>query len=277
MSTLTDIAPQTKQRLIDLVRAAGVDVADWDNIKGAKANAARNPKYCYEWAFVEPKKVAVLNLWHNLMNERLDGGVFIEFNYRWFASQRTGIERVRALRADEAIQVAVKDTLPIRVVVLAGRRRNIDNPAEKPSHVSKRMLDPAAWAITAYDWNTGAWTMTRGPGQFVDQFSIQQASAQTPERRDVSGQAFVRSSIVRSNVLLRANGRCEWCGESGFVMADGRMYLETHHVIPLSEDGPDTERNVSALCPNHHRESHHGKNKNDIRKGLLERLKRLLR
>jgi hypothetical protein len=271
MSKLSELIPTKPQRLMDLVEAAGIDVSDWANFKGRSKMAAANPKYCYEWSFVKPKELVVLNLWHDHMKERRDGVVFMELNPRKFAAQRNGIERVRSLRTDEAIQIAVKDKLPIRVIVLGGRRRNINNPAEKASHVSKRLLDPVSWSVTAYDWKTGECTLTQGVDQFVDQFSIQQELAQKPERREVTGQAFIRSSIVRSNVLLRAKGKCEWCGESGFVMKDGKIYLETHHVIPLSEEGLDFEKNVTALCPNHHREAHHGANKDEMRKKLLSR------
>jgi 5-methylcytosine-specific restriction enzyme A len=258
---------------MDLVEAAGIDVSDWANFKGGSKMAAANPKYCYEWSFVKPKELVVLNLWHEHMKERRDGVVFMELNPRKFASQRNGIEKVRSLRTDEAIQIAVKDKLPIRVIALEGRRRNINNPAEKASHVSNRLLDPLNWIVTSYDWKTGECTLTQGVDQFVDQFSVQQESAQKPERREVTGQAFVRSSSVRSNVLMRSKGKCEWCGMEGFLMADGRIYLETHHVIPLSEDGFDIESNVTALSPNHHREAHHGKLKDEMREKVLERLK----
>jgi 5-methylcytosine-specific restriction protein A len=272
MSQLSEIEPKKHQRLIDLVEAAGVNVSDWGNFKGGEKYASRNPKYCYEWAFVEPKKVAVFNLWHDGMEERPDGFVFKQLDVRNFASLRSGIESVRALRMDEAIQTAVKDKLQIRIVVLGGRIRDINNPTEKASHVSKRLLDPVSWSVTAYNWETGECTLTRGVNQFVDQFSIPKESPQKPERREVTGLAFIRSPVVRGNVLLRANGKCEWCGEPGFLMADGRIYLETHHVIPLSEAGSDIESNVSALCPNHHREAHHGADKVEMRKKLLKRI-----
>ena len=273
MTTLAELRPTQPGRLIDLVRAAGIDVSDWANCKGGVA--ARNPKDCYEWAFVEPKKLVVLNVWHDHIEESADGTISIEMDEREFASRRTGTERARALRTDEALQVAAKERLPVRIVVLDGRRRNIDNPGERASHVSKRLLDPARWTVTTYNWKTGECTVTRGTHRFVDQFSLQETERK-PERREVSGLAFVRSSIVRSNVLVRANGRCEWCGTTGFVMTDGRIYLETHHVIPLSEDGPDVESNVAGLCPNHHCEAHHGKNRGEMRKKMLERLKRSL-
>lgn len=275
MSTLTELRPTQRQRLMDLVNAAGVDVSDWANFKGGKSKAAANPKYCYEWSFVAPKKLVILNLWHDHMKERRDGVVFIELNPREFASQRQGIESVRGLRMDEAIQTAAKDKLPVRVITLGGRRRDIRNPEERASQVSERLLDPVSWTVTAYDWKTGQCTLTRGRHRFVDQFSIQETPDQKPERRNVSGQAFVRSAVVRNNVLLRANGKCEWCGQSGFPTAGGGIYLETHHVIPLSEDGPDTESNVTALCPNHHCEAHHGKNRGEMRRKLMERLRAL--
>ena len=52
MSSLNDIKPTERLRVIDLVKAAGLDVRDWSKFKGGKAKAAVNPKYCYEWSFV---------------------------------------------------------------------------------------------------------------------------------------------------------------------------------------------------------------------------------
>ena len=273
MSTISELRPTQSQRLIDLVRTAGVDVSDWANFKGGRSRAAANPKYCYEWAFVVPRKLVVLNIWHDHIKEGRDGVLFLELNNRAFGSQREGVERVRALRTDEAIQTAVKDKLSVRIIVLDGRRRNIKNPGERSSHVAKRLLDPVVWTVTAYDNKTGQSTLTRGSHYFIDQFSIEETPDRKPERREVSGQAFIRSSTVRANVLIRANGKCEWCGQLGFSTTDGGIYLETHHVIPLSENGSDVESNVAALCPNHHREAHHGKCRDAMRKKLLQRLK----
>lgn len=274
MSKLDEIAPKQRLLLMDLVKEAGVDVSDWANCKGGVAKAAANPKYCYEWSFIEPGKVVVFNLWHDQMEES-DGEIITrKLNIRDFAGKRKGPEKRRGLKMDKAIQTALVDKLPIRVVVLGGRRRNINNPTEKPSQVSKRLLDPVPWSVTAYDSKTGECTLTRGIHRFVDQFSIKQEPEQQPERRAVSGHAFIRSPIVRENVLLRAKGKCEWCGESGFVTAAGGVFLETHHVISLSDGGSDTETNVAALCPNHHREAHHGSNRDEMQKELLVRIQR---
>lgn len=40
--------------------------------------------------------------------------------------------------------------------------------------------------------------------------------------------------------------------------ARGEPYLEVHHVLRLADDGPDDIFHVAAVCPNCHREAHHG-------------------
>lgn len=273
-----EIAPKAPQRIIDLVSAAGVDVRDWGNFKGGEAKAASNPKYCYEWSFIEPGKVVVLNLWYSSMQEH-DGIVFQQLNmraraHRYGRAQNEAVWERRALTMDLAIQAAYRDRVPVRVVVCEGEMRNAKDPKAKASRVNKRMLDPVPWAVTDYDWNTGQCTVTRGsiPERFVDQFSLPDHLSEQAKRRAVSGEAFVRSPEVRRRVLARAKGKCEWCSQPGFIAADGGIFLETHHVIPLSEGGGDTEANVVALCPNHHREAHHGANSSSMRGLLLERL-----
>lgn len=270
MSTISDLKPTAKHRLMDLLEQTGMDVSDWANSKGGASRAAANPKYCYEWVFINPKKFVVLNLWHDFFQERSNGEVYIELNPRQYAGQVSGVESVRAYRGDEALQLAVKEKLPIRVIVITGRRRA--QRTEKASHVEARLLDPVSWRVTQYDWKTGACVLTRGAEQFIDQFSILNDTGGKSERRAISGHAFDRSPFVRSNVLHRAKGKCDWCGELGFTMPDGKIYIETHHVIPLSEDGLDTESNVAALCPNHHREAHHGEKRSLMRKELQRKL-----
>lgn len=278
MPALSELTPTKAQRIIDLVRAAGVDVTDWGNFKGGEAKAGSNPKYCYEWAFIEAGKVVVLNLWLASMQER-HGTVFQELNlreraHRFGRSPNEAVWERRALAMDLAIQRAYRDQLPVRVVVCEGKMRDANDPKAKASQVNKRLLDPIPWAVTAYDWNSGSCVVTRGaiPEQFVDQFSVVQQPPQDAVRRTVFGEIFVRSPEVRRNVLRRAQGKCEWCSNPGFSMLDGKVFLETHHVIPLSEGGNDTEGNVVALCPNHHREAHHGANRDFMQRELLERL-----
>lgn len=105
----------------------------------------------------------------------------------------------------------------------------------------------------------------------VDQFSLQEMETEETKRRQVTGTAFCRSADVRRQALKRALGHCEYCNDEGFSTANDEIYLETHHIIPLSSDGPDNISNVAALCPNHHREAHHGKNRKKIQEYLMSK------
>lgn len=85
-----------------------------------------------------------------------------------------------------------------------------------------------------------------------------------PERLRVEGFAYKRNRMVRDHVVFRSKGRCEYCGEEGFLMKKGIRYIEAHHIIGLGNNGPDTVTNVIGLCPKHHREAHFGENAIDL-------------
>lgn len=267
-----ELRPTSKRLLIELVRDAGIDVSDWANFKGGPERASMNPRYCYEWAFVGDNGVTVLNLWYSDLRER-NGTVSVTQNARTgFGILQKPVWKVRATRVDDAVRAAAKGLRPVRVIVNDGKRRERGDPEAIASKVHRRDLDPVPWSVTSYDDATGDCVLTRGPlaERLVDQFSDGLALPDTPtEVRSVTGRAYVRSPEVRARALARAGGRCEWCGEPGFALPDGSTFLETHHVVPLSEDGPDTIRNVAAVCPNHHREAHYGANRHRMREELI--------
>lgn len=97
--------------------------------------------------------------------------------------------------------------------------------------------------------------------------------AEPAERRQIS---YVRSEAVRVYVLKRANGICEACDRPApFETAKGRPYLEPHHTQRVADGGPDHPRWVAAICPNCHREIHHGKGGDALNERLKKRLRRL--
>lgn len=81
---------------------------------------------------------------------------------------------------------------------------------------------------------------------------------QTPEKLKIEALAFKRDRMVRDYVVRRAKGKCEYCGTQGFLMPNGKRYIEAHHIVGLGNNGPDTVGNVIGLCPSHHREAHFG-------------------
>ncbi len=73
----------------------------------------------------------------------------------------------------------------------------------------------------------------------------------------IEAERAVRDPRVVHAVLVRANSRCESCGdEAPFVRDDGTPFLEVHHVAPLSDGGSDRQENALACCPNCHRAFH---------------------
>lgn len=87
-----------------------------------------------------------------------------------------------------------------------------------------------------------------------------------------------RSKLIRDYALIRANGICELCNNKApFSTLKGFPFLEVHHILKLADDGPDEPANVAALCPNCHRESHFGANKDLLKARLVERMLQLER
>lgn len=81
--------------------------------------------------------------------------------------------------------------------------------------------------------------------------------------------AFKRDPKVVAYVELRAKGVCELCRKDApFLRINGEGFLEVHHIQPLSEGGEDTVQNAAALCPNCHRECHHGSRREELRHDL---------
>lgn len=275
---INELIPLKKIRVMDLVKLAGIDVSDWKNYKWGKTNPAANPKYCYEWAFVEKGKAVVLNLWYSKMMEK-DEEIFQNINMRndakYFGSiPGKSVWARRALSMDNAIKIAVKDKLDVRVIILEGDILRVKSSDAKASKVKKRMLDPLPWTITNYNWGNGDCKLVRGIQkiEIADQFIIREEQQITPDKKDVHSKVFKRSPVVRGNVLIRSSGKCEYCGKLGFKMSKNRIYIETHHIQQLSEKGRDIESNVAALCPEHHREAHYGLNKMIIKNELTKKM-----
>ena len=275
-SQLEALRPTSKRRLIDLVEYVGIDISDWANYKGGRAKAAANPRYCYNWAFLEGDLV-VLNLWHSsieahgpnlILREELRPGRKVVWT-----RDRTGPAMSRGLALDTAIRTAFERRLNVRMVIIDGTpRRNASGPG---SVVTGRDLDPVTWGVTAYDTHTGAFKLSRGRqrGKFADQYTDEDEGMAAPPRRERSSFVYERDPRLRKLALTRAQGVCELCARPGFLRADGRIFLEVHHVQALGAGGADSCGNMVALCANDHREAHYGSRADEIKQSLLRVLR----
>ena len=90
--------------------------------------------------------------------------------------------------------------------------------------------------------------------------------------------AFVRDPGVKAWVLRRAAGTCECCRQPGpFETDHGYRFLEVHHVRRLADGGSDTVENAVGICPNCHRELHHGKGRVRLVEDLYRKVLELVR
>ncbi len=278
MAMLSDLKPNAKQLVYDLVTQAGVETSDWANFDGD--HPTTNPKYCYDWAFWDDsKRVVVICLWFSQMREE-NGSVYQVQNLRTLASKSghkdpsIAVRAKRARRVDMAFQLASNRNLPVRVIVVDGTRRGEEGA--DTSDVERRMLDPESWHVAAYD-DDGNCRLVRG---------LRTASAETftPAEINALGSFFegakveVKAQIRERSQLLRDLARDHFAAQS----ADGRLHcaacdwtpplklelnspiVEIHHGIGISTYPTDGKAltfaeaiiHLTPLCPNCHRVLH---------------------
>lgn len=76
-------------------------------------------------------------------------------------------------------------------------------------------------------------------------------------KRAVKAVYFGRNVYIAQHTKNRAAGHCDLCGcEGPFSDSKGIPFLESHHVVSLSNGGSDAIYNTVALCPNCHRKMH---------------------
>ncbi|PFI17576.1 HNH endonuclease [Bacillus cereus] len=92
-------------------------------------------------------------------------------------------------------------------------------------------------------------------------------AAPSSNKRYTKTETYQRNEFVAELSKRRANGICELCEQKApFEDKKGNPYLESHHVIWLSEGGKDTIYNTVGVCANCHRRLHILNDKNDVMK-----------
>ena len=77
------------------------------------------------------------------------------------------------------------------------------------------------------------------------------AAAREAGRRPTTSMSYERDPYVSELARRRADGSCHLCQQPApFRSKKGEPYLETHHIVWLSQGGEDSIANTVALCPN---------------------------
>jgi HNH endonuclease len=103
------------------------------------------------------------------------------------------------------------------------------------------------------------------------------AKIETDDQRTLSGRVgtvYRRDPKVRADIIRIANGHCECCGEEGFLTQSGQRYLETHHLVGVSERGPDKASNIVAVCPTCHKKAHFAADRIEVERRMFEAIYR---
>lgn len=270
MSVLDELKPTHKFLMMDLLRQAGFDISQWKNYKGN--NPATNPKYCYNWSFEQPGEIVAVCLWYpSLKDEK--GSVIFRRKPKDFSAYGKGpsaaVWNRRNADFGRNLELAYRQQLPIRVIVVEGKQRNAADLNLKASSVTARLLDPVPWAVTAYNYATGECLLERGQtpvAPAVDSSDLE-LSWFEGER---SKRAFIfhrrREAKARREKIqeaLRLNdGRlvCE-VQNCNFDFAErygalGEGYAQVHHLLPLgkapNEGQPTKLKDLAIVCANCH-------------------------
>jgi hypothetical protein len=256
---------------------ADFDLSDWGLGKLEATRAATNPKYCYNWSFEQPGECVAVCIWHPEITD--DGThLVVSNNVRTEPVSNNAVSlhvwKRRAAMVDRHVQTAYLNRLPVRAIVLQGRRRNRLDPVSKASRVRARLLDPVSWAVTEYDFNSGDFVLTRGmkPGvPLAGPIDLEVASFKEGEMRRafrVHRHRELRARKEKIRSVLRTKGKlvCE-VPKCGFDFQRrygdlGAGYAQVHHLVPLGSaprQGTSTRlSDLAIVCPNCHAMIHLG-------------------
>lgn len=175
---LDRLKPKQPQVIRELLEKAGVDVSAWAIDKGGHAieNPNTNTYRNSQWSFGGKGEPIVLCIWYSSI-KIVDGAIEYLDSFKQFSEDlansltspgRTGGEKQRlrgkidkARAFDGVVYEAFKKRAPVRVIIVAGDRKDAEDAAVASSKTSERLLDDSSWFIHSYDVYTGFYRIVR--------------------------------------------------------------------------------------------------------------------
>ncbi|ABQ36958.1 HNH endonuclease [Bradyrhizobium sp. BTAi1] len=272
MTARADLAPKTRLLVMDILQSLGMDVSKWADMKGGATRAASNPKYCYNWSFLQPGEFVVACLWYESLKQR-SGELYYEINRgKWIKPRTepgTGSSNKRANDFDQHLWLAYSEALPLRVIFVDGPQSD----GTKPSKVNARRLDDTAWAITEYDLATGRCVMVRGTAPLPVKISAEDLELSGFEgtersrfvihrrREGAMRRAKISEALSKTGKLVCEVPKCGFDFEARYGSL-GKGYAQVHHLTPLHKAPPEGRKiklsDLAIVCANCHAMIHAG-------------------
>ena len=176
---LADILKPTVHHAVrELVAAAGIDVSDWAidrngiPIKNPNANIYKS----FKWSFGGSGEPIALCVWHedidwtntpptltgNIKNEQDDLNALADKAVSKEVRSRLSIKIRRTRDFGNALYEAYSKRQAARIILLIGKRTDIDEEASMSSKVKFRELDAVPWYVHAFDPYMGTYQVVRG-------------------------------------------------------------------------------------------------------------------
>ena len=271
MTTRDELKPAKKFLVIDLLKSLGMDVSAWARFKGGAARAASNPKFCYNWSFIQPGEFIVICLWYRGL--RSEGQrLYYEIKRGQWGTDRTepgtGSINKRSNDLDRHIWQAFSQQLPVRVIFVN------ESPREDAKvKVASRLLDEVPWAVTSYDLNSGQCILERGVKpvpRTINAEDLELSGFEGAQRvrfvihRRREGELRrrkIEEAMLKTGKLICEVPKCGFDFERRYGDL-GKGYAQVHHLVPLHKAPADGRKvtldDLAIVCANCHAMIHAG-------------------
>lgn len=248
-SLVEALRPTTKSNVMDLVKAAGIDVQAWAYVDDQPYRVPQsNPNFCYEWSFGNHQDGYVLCVWFNDLSQRKGRVVYDcdigshtrtlqqELNRAGLTDAQRG-RLLKQVKRSENFEAAVAHSYyssrPVRLILNLGNNRSEEQLADATSTVSERELDSEFWYV--HTLKEGDALLVRGEPAIVLETGIQPVvlPPESPGADDKwrEGQIRVRQgqSDFRTKLLEAYERRCAVTG------THLEPLLEAAHIVPHAQ------------------------------------------
>lgn len=272
------LRPRVQHAVRELVAAAGIDVSDWATDRNGVAikNPNENVYRSFKWSFGGAGEPIALCVWHeeidwtsnpptltgNTKDQQDDLNALADKAVTTEVRSRLGIKIRRTRDFQNALYEAHSKRQPVRIILLVGKRTDVDEADTESSKVKFRELDDVPWYVHAFDPYTGAYRVVRGieppPVMNVDPFTGIKDPALDPtfqvlvgELDETERETLIRARVGQGPFRDALIARWKGCSVTGCAAVS---LLIASHIKPWSKCTTPAERlgaaNGLLLTPN---------------------------